>query len=287
LGIYLRPAVLEEALEFLAPGHAPPGLVVVAGGTDHFPARVGRPPAPAILDITAIPELCGVTALDDHWRIGAATRWSAITRDEGLPPLFDGLRQAGREIGGVQIQNVGTLAGNLCNASPAADGIPVLLAMDARVELRDRDGATTMAVAEFLRGRNRTALVPGQLVTAILVPKPTAPATVSAFRKLGARRYQVISIAMLCAVLHLEGRTIRGAGIAVGACSPLARRLPGLEGRLRGRALEPGLGELLQEEDLAELAPIDDVRADAAYRREAVPVLLRRLLDGLARDDLG
>ena len=124
MSLYLRPTRTEEALERLA--SAP--LTVLAGGTDHYPARVARPLAEDILDITALEALRGIRETEEGWRIGATTSWTQLIEAE-LPPLFDALKQAAREVGGVQIQNAGTVAGNLCNASPAADGVPALLAI--------------------------------------------------------------------------------------------------------------------------------------------------------------
>ncbi|MGH6720382.1 MAG: FAD binding domain-containing protein, partial [Alphaproteobacteria bacterium] len=127
---YLRPPRLDQALAYAADGPR----VVVAGGTDHYPARVGREDGEDVLDISAIAGLRGVAEGDSGWRLGALTTWTDLI-EAPLPPLFDGLKLAAREIGGVQIQNRGTLGGNLCNASPAADGVPALLALDAEVEL--------------------------------------------------------------------------------------------------------------------------------------------------------
>ena len=126
-----RPQALDRALAFLGEGPA----AVVAGGTDVFPA-LGLRPAPArVLDLTAVEGLRGISRAGDGWRIGAATTWTDVVRAD-LPPLFDALKQAARQVGSIQIQNAGTVAGNLCNASPAADGVPPLLALDAEVELR-------------------------------------------------------------------------------------------------------------------------------------------------------
>lgn len=287
MAAYFRPALLDEALAILAPGKAPPGLSVVAGGTDHHRARqtfslAARPPAPAILDITAIAELAGIEARQDHWRIGATTRWNAIVQDESLPPLFDGLRLAGRGIGGPQVRNAGTLAGNLCSAAPTGDGAPALLAMNARLELRDCNGVTTMGLADFILDERRTALRPGQLVTAILVPRPEAGAAVSGFARLAARQAQAEAIVNACAVLHLEGAAIARVGIAIGGCGPVARRLSALESRLQGRRRAPGLGGLVREGELDGWTPAGDLRGDAAFRREAALVLLRRLLEDLS-----
>jgi CO/xanthine dehydrogenase FAD-binding subunit len=253
---------------------------VQARGTDFYPARVGRAIGENVLDITAIDALRGISADADDWRLGATTTWSELL-DTDLPPLFDGLKQAAREVGGQQIQNSGTLAGNLCNASPAADGVPPLLALDAEVELAGPSGARRLPLRAFITGNRRTALKAGELMVAIHVRKPAHDAR-SAFLKLGARRYLVISIAMAAATLEIDGGRIAAARIAVGACSAVAERLPRLEAALLGAPVDQRLGNLVDAAQLAPLTPIDDVRGSAAYRRDAVVTLLRRLLVGLA-----
>src|SRR5690348_18284665 len=135
MGLYLRPTELAVAVAALA--EQP--FTVLAGGTDVFPARVGKPLGGDILDIGQISGLRGVSECGDHFRLGAGTTWSDLIA-AALPEWFDGAKSAAREVGGVQIQNAGTIAGNLCNASPAADGIPVFLTLDASVELASRDG---------------------------------------------------------------------------------------------------------------------------------------------------
>jgi CO/xanthine dehydrogenase FAD-binding subunit len=278
MGLYLRPTDLAQALAALA--ESP--MTVLAGGTDFYPARVGKPLADDILDITALAALAGIADAGEHIRIGATTRWSEIAAAP-LPPWFDGLKLAAREVGGVQIQNAGTVAGNLCNASPAADGVPPLLALDAAVELASRRGGRVLPLADFITGNRCTARARDELVTAVLVPKPRHPAR-AGFAKLGARRYLVISIAMAAAVLEVAAGRIAAARIAVGACSPVARRLPDLEAALVGRRCAPGLGDTVAEVSLAPLSPIDDVRGTADYRRDAARTLLARLLDDLAGD---
>jgi CO/xanthine dehydrogenase FAD-binding subunit len=275
MGEYLRPDGLSEALAALRQPH-----VVLAGGTDFYPARVGRAIDEDVLDITAIASLRGIRAGAEGWRLGATTTWSELL-DAELPPLFDGLKQAAREVGGRQIQNAGTLAGNLCNASPAADGVPPLLALDAEVELAGSARARRLPLASFITGNRRTALEPGELMVAIHIAKPAHEAR-SAFLKLGARRYLVISIAMAAATLEIDGGRIATARIAVGACSAVAQRLPRLEAALLGAPVDQRLGNLVDIEHLAPLTPIDDMRGSATYRRDAVVTLLRRLLAGLA-----
>jgi CO/xanthine dehydrogenase FAD-binding subunit len=260
MGLYLRPTDLADALAALA--QRP--LTVLAGGTDFYPARVGRPVDDDILDIGALAALRGIADAGDHLRIGAATTWSGIVAAE-LPDWFAGLKLAARDVGGVQIQNAGTIAGNLCNASPAADGVPPLLALDATVELASRAGRRAVPLGDFITGNRRTARRADELMTAVLVPRPRHAAR-AGFTKLGARRYLVISIVMA----------------AVGACSAVARRLPALEAALSGRPCAPGLGAVVRAAHLAPLSPIDDVRGTAAYRSDAARTMLVRLLDGLA-----
>lgn len=276
MGVYLRPDNLQDALEALA--RAP--LTVLAGGTDFYPARVGRHIDESVLDITAIEGLRGIADAGDHWLIGAATTWADVA-DADLPGCFKGLQQAAREVGGAQIQNAGTVGGNLCNASPAADGVPPLLALDASVVLTARDGAHALPLSAFIRGNRRTARRPDQLLTGIRIPKPRDEAR-SGFRKLGARRYLVISIAMVAGVIErdLHG-TVTSARVAVGACSQVAQRLLDLEARLVGRPCDAALGAAFEPGDLAILSPIDDARGEADYRLDAVATLVRRLLGDL------
>lgn len=272
---YLRPTSQSEALAALAQGRR----TVLAGGTDYYPSRVGKPLTDDILDIGAIAALRGIREEADHWRIGATTSWSELIAAR-LPPLFDGLTLAAREIGGVQIQNAGTVAGNVCNASPAADGVPPLLALDARVEVADSTGSRSLALADFILGNRRTLLRPEQLLTAILIPKP-AHAARSHFLKLGARKYLVVSIVMVAATLEVEAGRVSAARVALGAASAVAQRLPLLEAALIGKRCDARLGEQAQFECLAPLAPIADVRASAEYRLDAGLTLLRRLLGEL------
>ncbi len=271
--LYARPTVLYEALRVLAGGPT-----ILAGGTDHFALRVGKPLDEPILDITAVRGLRGITEAEDHWHIGATTTWTDLV-EARLPPLFDGLRLAAREIGGVQIQNSGTLAGNICNASPAADGMPALLAMDARVELASTRGTRVLPLAQFILGPRKTARRADELLCAILIPKPKH-AVRSHFLKLGARKYLVISITMASVVIEHEDGVVRRARVAVGACSPVALRLTGLEDALRGQPMNSRLPQIATEEHLALLAPIDDVRASAVYRVDSALTVVRRTLAG-------
>lgn len=276
--VYLAPTDLDSALEALS--RAP--MTVVAGGTDFYPARVGKPIVEPVLDISGVSELRGISVTDTAYRIGGLTRWSDI-RDASLPRGFDGLRGAAREVGAVQVQNAGTIGGNLCNASPAADGIPPLLTLDASVELTAATGIRTLALPDFLTGYRQTVILPGELLTAVIVPRSTTD-SVSDFLKLGTRRYLIISIVMVAASVDVsDDGTIGQARLAVGACSPVAQRLPALEAALVGRAIGEELGPLVTAGHLGDLSPIDDVRASAGYRLDAAVTLIRRMLSRLGK----
>lgn len=273
---YLRPAELSQALDAL--GAAP--LTIVAGGTDFYPARVGRALDDDVLDITDIAALRGIGLDGEHFRIGALARWSELAAAD-LPPCFDGLKLAAREIGGVQIQNAGTVCGNLCNASPAADGVPPLLTLDAEVEIASSGGVRLVPLDRFVTGNRKTVLSPGEMVTAVRVPARLAAAR-STFVKLGARKYLIISIVMVAASVETtDDGAVAAARIAVGACSEVARRLAGLEAELLGRPLDGTLGAAVTAAHLASLSPIDDVRGSASYRADVALTLVRRALDRL------
>lgn len=277
---YARPDSLAEALSLRGRG-----AQIIAGGTDFYPLRVGRPlydrDVSFVLDLTALRDLKGIAEQGDFHRIGALTSWTAIA-EASLPAQFDGLRAAAREVGGRQIQNRATIGGNLCNASPAADGVPALLALGAQAELLSASGKRQLALEDFILGPRKIALRPDEILAAILIPKPQGQG-VGAFWKLGARKYLVISIVMAAGCLDLVDGRIAAARIAIGACSPVARRLPKLEAALRGQKPNADLTAIVTSEHVADLAPIDDVRASADYRAEAALTVLHRLLAELAR----
>ena len=280
MGIYVRPTVLSDALACRAAG-----ADILAGGTDFWPVRVGQTAyasaGSSLLDLSQLSDLRGITTSDAGLRIGALTTWTELAETQ-LPSALVALQIAAREVGGRQIQNRGTIGGNLCNASPAADGVPPLLALDASVELSSATSVRTMLLSEFLIAPRRTKLQSNELLTAVLVPSPQRAAR-SHFIKLGARKYQLISIVMGAAVLSVKDGVVTQAAIAVGSCSPVAQRLHKLERALQGVAGH-AVASLVTAQHLVDLSPIDDIRADAAYRAETALVVVHRLLAHLAGD---
>ena len=180
------------------------GGQILAGGTDFYPSLGERLPQGHVVDITALGEIRGVS-IEEQWvRIGGLTTWSEVIRAP-LPRCFDALKAAAREVGsfGTDLQNRGTVAGNLCNASPAADGVPPLLALDAEVELASAAGRRRVPLAQFIAGNRKTLRRADEILAAVLVPRRVEDAA-SAFLKLGARRYLVISISMVAVVLQSD-----------------------------------------------------------------------------------
>lgn len=269
---YTRPATLQEALACLAAGGR-----VLAGGTDLYPGAGARLAGP-VVDLGRVPGLSGIAADGQGLRIGALTSWAAVAGAD-LPPACAALQQAARQVGGRQIQTAGTVGGNLCNASPAADGVPPLLALGAGVELVSAAGRRLLPLPDFLLAPRRTALQQGEVLAALVLPA-AGLAGVSRFEKLGVRAHLVISIVSVAVRLCLAGGQITEAAVAIGSCAPVARRLPAVEAALLGPA-RGAAGRIDAAGVAAALAPIDDMRAPAAYRLRAAAELTRRAVSAL------
>ena len=266
--MYFQPTTLSQAVR----DAQVEGVRILAGGTDFYPSHGDVLPDFPILDISRVDEISGINRTDTGWRIGGGATWTDVIRAD-LPRGFDGLKAAAREVGSVQIQNMGTVAGNLCNASPAADGVPPLLTLNAEVELVGPDGARRLPLEKFLLGVRKTALTPGEILASLHVPDTGR--AVSGFSKLGSRKYLVISIAMVAVYLIVEDGAISDLRVAVGACSPVAQRLPMLEADLRGAR---DLRGCVMPMHLSDLSPIDDVRGSGEYRLDVVVPLIERAL---------
>ncbi len=273
---YFRPTNLEDALDWLATHDAR----IVAGSTDLYPDTDRQTLSGHILDITAIEELRALIQTDRGWSIGATTTWSDIIHSD-LPPAFDGLKLAASEIGSLQIQNAGTVAGNICNASPAADGIPCLLSLDASLELISVRGRRLVPLDKFINGPRKTNIASDEMVTRIIAPQPSCQGT-SHFLKLGARKYLIISIAMVATRLLVEDGVISEVSISVGACTPIAVRLTAAEIELEGKpATLSSITSISNSMIQDALLPISDIRATGEYRSMAATELVRRSLNHL------
>ena len=278
--VYLRPATLAQAVQWLSESPAQ----ILAGGTDFFPALGEAPARGPVLDVSAIREIKEISSDAEFIRIGGGVTWTEVIAAP-LPRGLDALKSAAREVGSVQIQNRATVAGNLCNASPAADGVPPLLALDAIVELVSAEGYRRVALEDFILGNRKTVRRSGEILASVLIPRRWQDAS-SSFLKLGARRYLVISIVMTAvSIIQDAAGRVADARVAVGSCSAKAQRLLSLERALIGKPAQPGLGGAVTAEHVSGLSPIEDVRATAAYRSDASLTLVGRAIEACMGDE--
>ena len=275
------PATLEDALRLLA--ELGPRAGVVAGGTDLVvAARGGRKPLPeAIVAIDRLPGLSELTeTADGGLHIGALVTHADLERSGVVRERWSALSDSSALVGSPATRHLGTLGGNLCNASPAMETGSPLLVFDASVELRSASGSRTVPVAGFITGPGRSALVPGELLVGVVVPPRPAGRVGSAYLRLEYRAAMEIAVVGAAALVALDGEgRCTEARIAITAVAPTVLRVEAAERTLRGHA---PTAEILAATAAAagEAArPIDDVRASARYRSAMVPVLVRRALE--------
>ena len=260
----VRPANLAAAL--VAKSERP-DLRVLAGGTDLmvlFELGVDMPAA--VLDIWGLAELQGIEEQGEALRIGALATYTDLMRHPVVRERLPILAAASAEVGAVQIQNRGTLGGNVVNASPAADGVPPLLAFDAELEIASARGLRRRPLNGFYTGYKQMDLSADELLVAIHIPLP-APDSVQWFRKVGTRRAQSIAKVVAAATARRSGDVLSNVRIALGSVGPTILRLPKTESLLQKRALCADLVEEVRRSARDEVTPIDDVRSSADYRR--------------------
>ena len=275
----LVPTALADAVHALA---AEPGALLLAGGTDlmvEVNEAHRRLTDVTVIALTRVPELTTWT-LDPTARtltLGAGVRWAEVERDP-LRSAVPALAEAARTVGSPQIRNAGTVGGNLATCSPAGDGLPVLAAVDATVQLVSSAGRRTLPVSEFMVGVKRTALQPGELIESVTLPLLDGW---QGYSKVGVRNAMVIATASACVATDRPGRSIR---VALGSVAPTIIRCPEAETFAAG-AVDWAAGALASDaaREAARLAaaasrPIDDHRSSADYRRRAVAVMVERLL---------
>jgi CO/xanthine dehydrogenase FAD-binding subunit len=276
---YHRPLTLEEAWRLRG---EEPGARLVAGGTDLMVKMMKRRFAVpgALISLRSIPGLRGI-AWDGRLRIGGMTTLTEVIGSPLVGERCPVLARAARTMGRVQVRNVATLGGNLCNASPAADTAPPLLVLEAAVVLEGPRGRREIPLREFLLGPGKTALAEDEVLTAVLVPPPP-PGGRAAYLRKGRVRMD-LAVASVAAMLVLEGRTCRRARLAAGAVGPVPMGLPEAEAELEGREVTDAV--IARAAAAASLAvrPITDLSASADHRRRLVSVLLRRAVEEIVR----
>jgi xanthine dehydrogenase FAD-binding subunit len=275
---YARPDTLEELLATMA--EAGPEARVVAGGTDLWVnARAGRR-WPLLVNITRVPELKGIALGDGFLELGALTTVAQVLKSPEVLRTAPLLWHACDRFASPLVRSRATLAGNLCNASPAADASLALLALDAQVDVASTSGRRALSVEQLVLGPGKTALAPQEVVTRLRIPVP-ARKRYQRFEKSGLRPALEISIVALAANLDLDdGGVVRDARLCFGAVAPVPLRGRQTEAAIVGRPLSVDSVEAAARIAAAEVKPIDDVRATAAYRRRLAAAYVRRALSG-------
>ena len=271
---FTAPDSLAEALSLLA---QQPGQTVLAGGTDLWPQWTSEQHKPGqVLSLHRLAELGQISATPgEPLRIGATVTHAQLVRSAEVRDGCPAVAQAAATIGAAQIQNRGTIGGNLVNASPAADLPPPLVAAGAEVELASTKGTRRVPLDSFYQGYRQLDLGPGELLVAVLVPALPAVAR-EHFRKIGTRRAQAISKVMGACRLELgPDQIITRAGIAFGSVAPVVLRLEQLEQWLCGRRADSDTAREAGQRAVAAVQPIDDLRSSADYRRQMVGRLVQ------------
>jgi len=277
------PNSLAEALQHLAES---PELRPLAGCTDLL---VGEPEDrlerwPGVVDLRGLEELRTIGRDGRHIEIGSGVTFSELQRSELVQEHFSALVEVSRVIGGWQIQNRATLGGNIANASPAGDSLPVLLALDAEIVVVGLGGERMIPYHEFHIGYRKIALEPGELIARIRIPLP-APGSDQYFWKVGTREAHAISKVVVALVGQVDDRKFVGYRLAAGSVAPTPVRLREVEEAVIGRPADEATAELAGTLAAESVEPIDDVRSSAAYRKFALQRVVRRLTLRLAETD--
>ncbi len=272
----IQPTSLRTALEALADAGA--GATPIAGCTDimagdHLTGRRRE----TVIDLTRIPELAGVRRQAGYLDIGAACTFAEIRRDPDVTRHTPILAEAAATIGAWQIQNRATIGGNIANASPAGDSLPVLLALDAQLLVAGASGIRVIPYADFHTGYRETALRPGEVIVRVHLPLP-APATLQRFRKVGTRAAQAISKVVVAFAARRADHRLEQVRFAAGSVAPTPIRLRAAESACEGHRAGKSAAERAGQAAEDEIGPIDDVRSTAAYRRFVLGRIVRRFV---------
>ena len=270
------PTRLSEAYGLMASAHHVP----IAGGTDlmvRISGEIGEPPE-RLLDVSRLSELEGISLSVGTLILGSRSTYADIRRSALCREHLPALVEAAATIGAAQIQNRGTLGGNIANASPAGDTLPVLLATDARIVVASARGERTVEAAAFWTGYRQTALAPDELILRVEIPLPTGREV--RYRKVGTRRAQAISKVVLAVSWRGHGTTEGWSDVrvALGSVAATPVRASATEAALEGLHPSPEVVDRAAETLAAELHPIDDVRSTADYRRTVAARALHRIL---------
>jgi CO/xanthine dehydrogenase FAD-binding subunit len=269
------PQTFDEALRLLAEdGDARP----FAGGTDLMVLlEAGSLPPTRYVSVWNLAELKDIRVETDSVVLGALTTYADVLADRTLAAEFPMLGHAARDTGGIATQNRGTIAGNIANASPAADTPPALLAYDAELELVSVHGVRRVPYATFHIGYKKMDLAPGEMIAAVRLPRGAAWSR-QAYRKVGTRRAQAISKVCFAGALRLRDGKVEDVRLAVGSVSPTCIRASAAEAALRGRPLTDETIAAARASLSGDIVPIDDIRSTARYRARVAVNLMSDFL---------
>jgi CO/xanthine dehydrogenase FAD-binding subunit len=274
------PASLSDAFAQLAGSTADDPLTPIAGGTDvmvRITGEIGEPPG-RLMDLWRLDELRGISSDGGAITLGALTTYTDIRRSATCREHLPALVEAAATIGAAQIQNRGTLGGNIANASPAGDTLPVLLALDAEIDVGGPRGERTIPASEFWVAYRRTALAPDELILRVRIP--VRGGREARFRKIGTRRAQAISKVVMALAWRAanDGDPWTDVRLALGSVAATTVRSPATEAVLERARPTRETADAAVEALTAEIAPIDDVRSTAGYRRSVAGRVLHRLI---------
>ena len=242
--------------------------------------EAGKLPPGKYLSIWQLPELRGIEVTPEHLTLGAVTTYTQIRKHPLLSAEFPLLCAAAAETGSIATQNRGTLGGNIANGSPAADSPPALLVYDAEIGLASSTGLRWLPYADFHTGYKQSRLLPGELIARIRLPRGRQNWK-QHYRKVGTRRAQAISKVCFAAAARVESAKIADVRLAFGSIAPTVLRAPATETFLRGATLSSSLIAAAKEALAREVAPIDDIRSTARYRRIVARNLLGEFLENV------
>lgn len=278
----LTPRSAAEAVRVLAEN---PGAVPLAGGTDLMVGwNMGLLNGRVVVDLSRVSEWKKIRASKTSVLIGSLVTHAGIQAHPVLRKSFPLLVQACATVGAAQIQNRGTLGGNVANASPAGDTFPPLAVYEARVHCAGPGGRRVVPMSSIFAGVKKTTLKPGELIEAIELPFPAKPPTRGVFRKVGTRAAQAISKTMFAGALWLgKDGAVDDVRLAFGSLAPTVKRLSAAEAYLKGRRLDAAAASRAAALLESDVSPIDDIRSTRAYRLAVSRNLLVRFLEGAPR----
>ena len=253
----------------------------IAGGTDLMVLfEAGKLPYRRLVSLHALRELRGIEVTESHVTLGALTTYTEIQRHESLRREFPLLARAASWTGAVATQNRGTLAGNIANASPAADSPPALLAYDAKLELISARGSRRVPYSDFHTGYKTSVMAADEIIGRIRLPRSTSGCA-QYLRKVGTRKAQAISKVALAGLAKVSGRTVERIRVALASVAPVPLRCVATENALVGRTLDREVIDLAKSTIASEIEPITDIRSTESYRRHAAMNLLGEFLESL------